>query len=109
MVINGWKCKDCGTVFVSERGNCLCCGCSDAAPILLEGLGEILTWTIVRVPQEQHAKDAPFAIGLIRLKEGPRLTARLSSATEDWSLGQRVKAVDNDPLIGLVFADAGAS
>ena len=61
--------------------------------VVLSGVGTIVAFSIVHVPPERHELNHPYAIGIIELEEGPRVTAEIVGIdVEQISLGMRVKA-----------------
>ena len=86
--LNGWKCNACGLVSFEEDDDCSRCGSSDIARFTDSGVGELLSWSIVRVAPERFADKAPYAIGLVQLANGVRLLGRLQSIpAEDEGIG----------------------
>ncbi|MFQ5521819.1 MAG: Zn-ribbon domain-containing OB-fold protein, partial [Candidatus Methylomirabilia bacterium] len=62
---------------MEEGRACPSCGAQGASPLSFSGRGRLLSWTVIRVPPARYASEAPYAVGLLELEEGPRLTARL--------------------------------
>lgn len=42
---------------------------------LLQKKGEIISWTIIRVPPGTHTSYAPYAVALVKLENGECITA----------------------------------
>lgn len=40
-------------------------------------IGEILSWTVVRVPPGDFSDQAPYAVALIRLEDGKQITCQM--------------------------------
>ena len=60
----------------------------------LSGLGEVVTYTVVRVPPEGFEREAPYVVAIIRLEEGPRITAQIVDCKpKDVKIGTKVKSV----------------
>jgi uncharacterized OB-fold protein len=56
--------------------------------------GELLHWTIVRVPPKNFADQAPYPVGIVRLSTGEMMVGQLVDWTEkDLKSGMRVVAV----------------
>jgi len=70
------RCK-CGKVFFPPRLICPTCKGRTFETIRLGGTGKVLTYTVIHVPATQFADEAPFAIGVIELDEGVRITAQI--------------------------------
>jgi len=55
----------------------------------LRGEGEVRAFTVIHVPPTQMAGKTPYTVGIIKLSEGPSLTARIS---EEVQVGAKVVA-----------------
>lgn len=51
---------------------------------LLGQVGELVTWTIVRVPPDGFSDQAPYPVGIIALENGERVVVQIV----DWREGQ---------------------
>ncbi len=61
---------------------------------LLGKHGEIVSWTIIRVPPAGFSSHAPYPVVLVRLEDGTRLTAAMVDYTDkDLNIGQSVVTV----------------
>ena len=70
-------CTACGAL--DPGGRATCAGCGGAlAPRAVSGRGTLLTWTVIRRPPAGHDADGPYAVALVALEEGVRITARLA-------------------------------
>ncbi|MGH7331321.1 MAG: Zn-ribbon domain-containing OB-fold protein [Candidatus Rokuibacteriota bacterium] len=69
----------------------------------LSGRGRLLSWTVIRVAPPRYASEAPYAVGLLELAEGPRITARLEGDPERLAAGQPMGLFAVDPARGPVF------
>lgn len=58
----------------------------------LRGEGEVRAFTVIHVPPTSMVGKVPYAIGLVKLDEGPTLTARILGDEKDISVGTRVVA-----------------
>jgi len=61
---------------------------------------------VIRVAPARYAAEAPYAVGLLELAEGPRLTARLEGDPAALSAGQPVTLASIDELRGPIFRAA---
>lgn len=62
--------------------------------VLLGKTGKIIAWTIVRVPPAGFSDQAPYAVVIVALHDGSRLTAQLIDYKEsDISFGTKVVTV----------------
>jgi uncharacterized OB-fold protein len=90
--LEGAKCKDCGKVHYPIKALCFC-GSRDFESLKLSGQGKILTFTEIGAGGEAFAEMAPFCIGIVELKEGPKITAQITDAElKDLSINQKVQA-----------------
>jgi hypothetical protein len=86
------KCKNCGVVLFPPRLICPDCKSRDFEDTKLAEKGKVLTYTIIRVPPHQFVDQAPFAVGIMELDDGVKLTAQIVDCDfEDLKIGLRVK------------------
>jgi uncharacterized OB-fold protein len=71
------KCKKCGKIFFPPRLVCSACGSKTFETQVLDRMGKILTYTIIRVPPSQFKDEAPYAIGIVELDGGGRVTTQI--------------------------------
>ena len=71
------KCKKCGKIFFPPRLICSACGSKTFDNMVLSRNGKVLTYTIIRVPPSQFKDEAPYAMGVVELEGGGRLTAQI--------------------------------
>lgn len=63
-------------------------------PFVLSGKGEIYSFSVLRQVPKGFEPFAPYPIALVRLAEGPLITAQLTDCTEnDLAIGQPVEMV----------------
>ena len=70
----------------------------------MPGRGRLVSWTVVRRPSGAFAHRDPFAVALVDLDAGPRLTGNLEDWEHDPPLGTVVHVVgeiDGIPLFAL--------
>ena len=96
------RCTDCGKLSVNAA-TCRFCGAEGGEADSLTGRGRLVTWTVIRVPPARYAADAPYAIGLLELVEGPRITARVEGDPDHLAAGQPMGVVTLDPARGPIF------
>ncbi len=39
--------------------------------------GQVVTYTIIRTPADDYSGEAPFAVGIVQMDDGPRLTTQI--------------------------------
>lgn len=86
------KCKQCGYIAFPPRVVCPRCHSRQFETITLADKGKIMTYTIIRVPPHPFADQAPYAVGIIELDDGVRVTGQIVDCPfEDLKIGVRVK------------------
>ncbi len=86
------KCKSCGGIYFPPRLICPECKKRELEPTKLAEKGKILSFTIIRVPPHQFVDQAPYAVGVIELDDGVKLTGQIVDCDfEDMKVGQRVR------------------
>ncbi|CEG11697.1 conserved hypothetical protein [groundwater metagenome] len=91
----GTQCVTCGTYYFPPRIICPKCrrkGKMDEHKFC--GEGEVLTYTLIYSPPEGFENIKPYLLAIIKLKEGPQLTAQIIDCKpEDVKIGSKVKSV----------------
>ena len=67
----------------------------------MPGRGRLVSWTVVRRPSGQFAHRDAFAVALVDLDSGPRLTGNLDGWEQEPPLGTTVRVtgeIDGIPL-----------
>ncbi len=86
------KCTKCGEIFFPPRLICSKCGHKEFENINLPDTGKIITYTVIRVAPSQFVDQAPFAIGIVELENGVRITCQIVDCDlEKLGTGQKVK------------------
>ncbi|MCC6801299.1 MAG: OB-fold domain-containing protein [Anaerolineae bacterium] len=57
------------------------------------GTGEIYSFTTVQEPPEGYEDQAPYVLALVKLDEGPLITAQITDLDEPPTIGDRVEMV----------------
>jgi len=73
----GAKCSNCGEIIVPPRYICSNCGCNKLEKITLSGEGTLESYTVVYIAPKKFENSAPYIIGVIKLKEGPKICGRI--------------------------------
>ncbi|MBI4591032.1 MAG: OB-fold domain-containing protein [Candidatus Rokubacteria bacterium] len=105
-MLQGVRCHECGKLSLDAGQPCPFCGSQDGSLVALSGRGRLLSWTVIRVAPGRYAAEAPYAVGLLELPEGLRLTARLAADPEQLTAGQAVAFASLDPARGPIFTPA---
>ena len=100
------RCPECGRLSLDSLHTCPFCGHPGGADVALSGRGRLVSWTVIRVAPARYAAEAPYAVGLLELEEGLRLTARLTGDPEHLAAGQPVTFASLDLARGPIFRPA---
>jgi len=93
------KCRKCGKLFVPPRPMCTDCYSKDLEWTQLKGEGELLAYTVIHVSPKQFESIVPYAVGIVKLTEGPKLPGMLYDIEPDKiSVGMKLK-VDFDTAL----------
>jgi uncharacterized OB-fold protein len=71
------RCRKCGKAFFPPRLVCNACGAREFEEFAMARTGKVLTHTVIRTPGDQYTGEAPFAVGIVELDDGPRVTAQI--------------------------------
>lgn len=74
----GETCEHCGTKLFPPRDVCLECEAPAYELYTFTGLGEVYSYTTIFDPPAGFEHDAPYVIALVKLEEGPMVTAQLT-------------------------------
>lgn len=86
------KCSKCGIKFFPPRLICPECKNRELEKTKIAETGKIITYTIIRVPPHQFVDQAPYAVGIVKLDDGFKLTAQIVDCDfEDLKIGQKVR------------------
>ena len=74
----------------------------------LSGDGVVETYTIICEAPEKFEGQAPYPIAIIKLKEGPKITAQLVDCNlDDIKIGMKVKStfrkIQDDGYVGAIY------
>jgi uncharacterized OB-fold protein len=88
------KCKNCGHIAFPPRLVCPNCRGRNFEVIPLSDEGKLVSFTVVRVASEKFSKETPYAVGIVELNDGVRLTAQIADAEiDELKVGQKVQLV----------------
>jgi uncharacterized OB-fold protein len=96
------RCAECRGLSVNAA-LCRFCGAEGGEAVTLSGRGRLVSWTVIRVAPARYAAEAPYAVGLLELEEGARITARVAGDGEHLREGQALTLVTVDPARGPIF------
>ena len=86
------KCKKCGKILYPPRLVCDSCGHREFETFAMKRTGKLLTYTVIRTPSAEFSNEAPFALGIIEMDDGARLTTQIADIDfEELKVGMPVK------------------
>jgi uncharacterized OB-fold protein len=90
----GEVCEDCGNKIFPPRDVCPHCTELAQTPFQFSGKGEVYSYTTIYNPPEGFEEFAPYTVALVKLEEGPMVTAQLTDVEPDSvEIGQPVEMV----------------
>jgi hypothetical protein len=88
------KCKKCGEVSFPPRLVCPKCKSQEFETKRLNEEGKLVTFTIIRVASDKFFGTTPFAVGIVELNDGVKVTTQIADVDFDTlKIGQKVKLV----------------
>jgi uncharacterized OB-fold protein len=85
-------CKKCGRWHFPARLVCETCGAREFETRAMRRTGTILTHTVIRVPPKPFADQAPFAVAIVEMDDGPRITTQVVDLKDgQLKIGLKVK------------------
>jgi len=67
------KCRSCASLTLPPRNVCPKCFSTELEWVELKKRGKLATYTVVHVPPVQFQSISPYAVGIIKLEDGPHL------------------------------------
>jgi hypothetical protein len=89
----GEQCPHCGVKIFPPRDACPECARPAQELFTFSGKGEVYSYTTVLDAPEGFEGQKPYVVALIRLDEGPMLTAQLTDLEGEPAIGMRVEMV----------------
>jgi uncharacterized OB-fold protein len=90
----GEVCEGCGARIFPPRDVCPECEAVAKTPFLFSGRGEVYSYSTVHHAPRGFEEYAPYTVALVRLEEGPLVTAQLTDVDADEvSIGMPVEMV----------------
>ena len=107
----GNKCGSCERVFFPPRESCPYCrrkSIGNIKEIKLTGKGEVVTYTIIHVGPENFEEQTPYPIAIIKLEEGPQITAQIVDCSlDEVKIGMKVEStfrkIQQDGHAGAIY------
>jgi len=92
--LEGEICEKCGARIFPARDVCPECDQPAQTPFTFSGKGKIYSYSTVYHPPQEFKEFAPYTVALVRLQEGPLITAQLTDVdSEQVSVGMPVEMV----------------
>ena len=89
------KCSDCGKLYFPPRYWCNKCDSSQFLQTRLSGVGEVYSYTIIRVPFQEFLDEAPYVFAEVKLDEGLVVPGRFTDEGEKRvKIGSKVSFVN---------------
>jgi uncharacterized protein len=86
------KCTKCGKIFYPPRLICSQCKNRQFEKVVLPDTGKIETFTVIRVATTQFQDQSPYAVGIIELENGVRITSQIVDCEfNDLEIGKPVR------------------
>ena len=92
--LEGSVCSACGKRSHPPRRVCPVCRGTEFTVVQLAREGAIVSYTIIHTGPQDLAMQTPYAVAIIELDDGARLTAQVvDCSSEELRIGARVRAV----------------
>jgi uncharacterized OB-fold protein len=79
----GEVCGHCDAKIFPPRDICPSCVKEAKTPFAFSGRGEVYSFTTVYDPPEGYEGNAPYTVAIVKLEEGPMVTAQLTDVDND--------------------------
>jgi len=92
------RCRQCGTHRFPAREICSQCLSRESEWVQVSGLGEVFSYNVMhQVYQAGFAAEVPYAVVVVKLREGPKLVSNLVGVPpHDIKIGAPVRVVFED-------------
>jgi uncharacterized protein len=107
----GNTCECCNEIFFPPRESCPFCrrkSIGKMKEIKLTGKGEVVTYSIIHVGPSGFDEQTPYPIAIIKLEEGPQITAQIVDCSSDEiTIGMKVEGtfrkIQQDGYTGAIY------
>ncbi|MCA1829097.1 MAG: Zn-ribbon domain-containing OB-fold protein [Myxococcales bacterium] len=100
------KCRKCGALDAGPRLLCPNCRSRALEAAQVEGKGTLLSWTIIRRAPAKMKALAPYAVCVVDLEAGVRVTGRLQAVDAALRPGARVRCAALEGGVAIFSAEA---
>ena len=91
--IIGSKCQNCKELFYPEKKKCPKCENNELEDYKFKGTGQIYSYSIIHNAPTGMENHVPYAVAIIKLDEGPKITAQLVDVDlEKIEIGMKVES-----------------
>ena len=92
--LEGVECTKCGKAYVPARVVCPSCKGKALRHTTLANKGTLKTFTIIHVGSDTFAQQTPYAVGIVELEKGVKLTMQVDRLpVGELEIGQKVQVV----------------
>ena len=84
-------CEKCGKWHFPPRVICDDCGCREFTTKAMRRTGKVLTYTIIQVPPAPFKDLAPYAVAIVEMDDGPRITTQIVEYGDEVIIGMPIK------------------
>ena len=92
--LEGAQCLHCGERLFPPKQNCPTCRHEQFKPYVFSGRGEVYSFPTMYHAPRGFEKDLPYTVALVRLAEGPLITAQLTDIDPgEAQIGMQVEMV----------------
>ncbi len=86
------RCVKCEKVFFPPRLVCSKCHGRQFERFNMKRTGKVVTHTVIRTPSDEFSGEAPFAVGIVQMDDGPRMTSQIVDVPfDEIKIGMPVK------------------
>jgi|SRR3989338_5508341 len=91
--IMGSKCANCSELFYPEKKKCPKCESNEMEDYKFNGAGQIYSYSTIHQAPAGMERQVPYAVAIINLDEGPKITAQIADAKLDKiQIGMKVES-----------------
>lgn len=107
--LTGIRCEHCGALAIPPKELCEQCHQRQWQPVLLDGAGTVVSFTVIRVAPRGRSAEVPYAVAVVRLAEGVSLLGRVVDIPFDAlkaGLPVRFRPIELDGRTAIGFGPA---
>ena len=98
------RCGACAALDPGPREICPRCHQASLQPHAVAGEGKLLSWTVIRRPPAAFRAEGAYAVAVIELDAGLKVTGRLEAPEHVNGLGSRVRLVRSKDGVAIFRA-----